>query len=96
MASVANNRPELQEMDLAGCNAVSDDALSMLMDSFPQLHPDKVVSLQKGDAFCTAAAKQVCPRVVFIEGTLKMYHLNVYRIMLWSKQIGSKVDACAR
>ena len=60
LASVADNRPALQQMDLDGCGAVSDGALSMLMERFPQLHPDKVVSVQKGDSFCAATAKQVC------------------------------------
>lgn len=60
LASVADNRPELQEMDLADCDAVTDGALSMLMERFSQLHPDKVVSVQKGGAFCATAAKQVC------------------------------------
>ena len=63
LASVADNRPEMQEINLAGCNAVSDGALSLLMQKFAQLHPDKIVSVQKGDKFCAVAAEKVSLRV---------------------------------
>ena len=57
-AAVAKQHPDLMEIDLLECNAVTDKGLEALAKSCPRLLPNKVLSKAKGNLFCIAVANQ--------------------------------------
>ena len=56
--AVANQHPDLREIDLQKCKAVTDKGLAALANGCPKLLPSKVLSKAKGDLFCVAVSKQ--------------------------------------
>ena len=56
LSAVAEHHQHITEIDLLGCEMVSDTGLAMLMEKCPKLHPDKVMSKNKGPLFVAAVA----------------------------------------
>ena len=57
-AAVAELHARLTSINLIGCNSVTDTGLAFLAKACPNLHPDKVLSLGKGERFCEIMAKR--------------------------------------
>ena len=57
LAAVAKHHPDLTEIDISKCGAVTDRGLAQLANNCPKLLPDKIPSLSKGDRFCAVVAK---------------------------------------
>ena len=55
--AVANQHPNLTEIDISKCGAVTDRGLAYIVTHCPNLVPNKIPSLSKGDLFCTVVAK---------------------------------------
>ena len=51
LVSVANEHETIEEINLIGCDDVTDAGLCVLMERCLCLHPDNVQSTVKGDAF---------------------------------------------
>ena len=58
LASVSQHHKYLEEIDLAGCSAVSDSGLAELIQKCPELRPDRITSDKKGDEFLLQVAKK--------------------------------------
>ena len=57
LLAVGEHRKGLEELDLSQASGVTDTDLAKLVGLCPHLHPDKIKSNKKGDAFCSALAK---------------------------------------
>ena len=55
--AVARGRPKLKKLDLRESADVTDESLVMLVEGCPQLHPDRLLCMKKGDAYLEAVAK---------------------------------------
>ena len=56
-AAVAEVESNLIDIDLRDCEAVKDHGLALLVKGCPQLLPNRLLSLAKGDLLCCAVAK---------------------------------------
>ena len=57
LKALATYRPNLKHVDLRSWYGVEDEGLAMLVEKCLKLHPDKIISDEKGDAFVFAVAK---------------------------------------
>ena len=57
LAAVTDQHTRLRKINLLRCNQVTDQALAELVTRCPNLVPDAIKSLQKGDLFVAAVAK---------------------------------------
>ena len=57
LSAVANKHADITEIDLVWCDAVSDESLANVIEKCLHLHPDRVLSKRKGNAFLNAVAK---------------------------------------
>ena len=55
--AVAKTHPKLRQLDLRESTNVTDESLAMLVEACPQLHPDRLLCMKKGDAYLEAVAK---------------------------------------
>ena len=55
--AVARGHPKLKQLDLRESVDVTDESLAMLAEGCPQLHPDRLLCMKKGDAYLEAVAK---------------------------------------
>ena len=54
--AVVQHRPNIKAIDLGNCPSIADETLAMLVTGCQSLHPDKIVSIWKGDFFLDAVA----------------------------------------
>ena len=52
--AVVTSRPDLEVVDLRDCEGATDEGLAALVRNCPKLHPDKICSHAKGEAFLAA------------------------------------------
>ena len=57
LVAVANKYPDLTEIDISKCGAVTDRGLAQLASNCTKLLPDKIPSVSKGDRFLSVVAK---------------------------------------
>ena len=57
VAAVATYHSDVTEINLIGCDDVTDSSLATLLEKCENLHPDSVTASSKGAAFVAAAAK---------------------------------------
>ena len=57
LQALATYRPNLKHVDLRAWWGVKDEGLAMLVEKCLKLHPDKIISDEKGDKFVAAVAK---------------------------------------
>ena len=57
LSEVADHRPDISSIDLTDCYNVTDKGLAKLMQKCKNLHPNDVISGEKGDFFLSAVAE---------------------------------------
>ena len=57
LAALAEKNKGVKELDLSSCADVTDSGLALLIETCPDLNPDKIISNAKGDMFLVAVSK---------------------------------------